>query len=209
MIVDDHEIFREGLVALLKGESDVKVVAQAADGETALERLVLFKPKVVILDVSLPGTNGAELARKIRNRLPDTRIVALSMHAEPQFLELMLRAGAAAYVVKNDAFKELVSAIRHSVGDAPQPYLSTSAAESAQRLRERPGTTRKATLSEREEEVLRLLAGGMPSREIAERLGVSPKTVDTYRRRMMEKLEVGSNAELVKRAIALGLSDFN
>jgi DNA-binding NarL/FixJ family response regulator len=206
MIVDDHQILREGLAALIRGEPDLKIVAQAADGATALELLLLFKPKVAVIDVSLPDMTGAELARKIKNRLPDTRIVVLSMHAESQFVEMMLREGIAAYVVKNDAFKELASAIRQSLSDTGRPYLSTSAAHAGERIAAKAGAVKKATLSDREEQVLSMLASGLANREIAERLQVGAKTVDTYRRRVMQKLEVNNNADLVKRAIVLGLT---
>jgi DNA-binding NarL/FixJ family response regulator len=206
MIVDDHQILREGLAALIKGEPDLNIVAQAADGATALELLLLFKPKVAVIDVSLPDMTGAELARKIKNRLPDTRIVVLSMHAESQFVEMMLREGIAAYVVKNDAFKELVGAIRQSLSVVGRPYLSTSAAHAGERTAAKAGAVKKATLSGREEQVLSMLASGLANREIAERLQVGAKTVDTYRRRVMQKLEVSNNADLVKRAIALGLT---
>jgi DNA-binding NarL/FixJ family response regulator len=205
LIVDDHEIFREGLASLLSHRSDLRVVAQAADGASALDQLLIFKPGVVVVDVSLPDMNGAALARKIKNRLPDTRVVALSMHDEPQFLELMLREGVSAYVVKNDAFKELVQAIQSSLEGNQHPYLSKSARAAALWVGGRQTKTR--VLSEREAQVLRLLAGGAKNREVADMLNVSIKTVDTYRRRVMGKLNIDNSADMVKKAIALGLAE--
>lgn len=206
LLVDDHLMFRQGLVSLIEREPDLKVVKDVGDGATALDALLMFKPRVAVIDIGLPDMSGATLTRKIKNRLPSTGLVALSMHTEPHFIDLMLKEGASAYVLKLDAFEDLTDAIRSVAESSAVPFLSKSAKDILVATQANGGNARRQVLSRREEEVLRMMADGMKNRDIAEELKLSAKTVDTYRRRVMAKLGADSSADLVKSAIRLGLS---
>ncbi len=211
LIADDHRIVREGLRSLIEGKAGYEVVGEASDGREALRLAARLDPDVVILDVAMPELNGIEATRQILGQRPGARIIALSMHSDRNFVAGMLQAGATAYVRKESAFEEIWGAIESVsrgkvylgdgiTGVVVQDYRDLiDAADASQ-----PHGT--GALSSREREVLQLLAEGKKTTEIAEALTVSVKTVETHRRRIMEKLDLHSVAELTKFAIRTGLT---
>lgn len=208
LVADDHGVMRQGLCKMLSGQPDLRVVGDAEDGRAAVELALQLSPDVVVLDVVMPNLNGMEAARKILAKRPQTKIVALSGHADRHLVEGMLKAGACAYVLKHCAVDELVQAI-HSVR-THRTYLSPEIAhlivEDFVRHPHTAGEPLSAVLSAREREVLQLLAEGHSIKEIAFRCHVSPKTVQTHRRHIMEKLDVHSTAELIKFAVREGVT---
>ena len=205
LLADDHGIMREGLRALLARQEGITVVGEAADGPAALELTRRLRPDVVILDIGLPGLSGIEVAARITAELPRTRTVALSKHHDRRFVARMLKAGAAAYLIKECAFDELTDAIGTVMGG--RKYLGAGIAGTVIDLLQEvdePGST-LAELTDREREVLQLLAEGRTAKEIAGAFGVSIKTVDTHRHHVMDKLQVESVAELTRIAIREGL----
>ncbi|MBI2859728.1 MAG: response regulator transcription factor [Chloroflexi bacterium] len=207
LLVDDHAIMRQGLRSLLEKEPDMKVVAEAADGQAGLNLARQHAPDVVVMDVGMPGLNGIEATGQILATAPATKVIGLSMHTDRQFVVRMLRAGAVGYVPKDCTLDELVHGIRAVV--ANQMYLSPTITRSLVRSHlsqtyETDGP-RLASLTDREREVLRLLAQGKSTREISVQLGISPKTTETHRRHICEKLNLHTLADLVKYAIREGL----
>lgn len=199
VLADDHAIVRDGLKAVLAGQADFEVVAAESDGEAALETIRRLRPDVAILDIRMPGLTGIEIARKLNDEGVLTCIVLLSMHKEGSFVQAALDAGVGAYVVKDDAARELVDAIKAVVrGDV---YLSPRIAGSVVQAIRRGPPTKAPHLTARERDVLRLLSEGLTSKEIASRLDLSPKTVDGHRAAIMDKLGIRSVAGLVKYAI--------
>ena len=209
VIADDHRIVREGLRHLLEKRTDFKVVAEAADGEAAVRLAKELSPDVVILDISMPGLNGIEATRRILAEGPGVRILALSMHSDRRFVIETLKAGASGYLLKDSAFDELARAIE--VVMARGAFLSPAITEMV--VREyvaQAGADESAAfsvLTPREREVLQLMAEGESTKEIAARLAVSVKTVESYRQQIMEKLDLHSVAELTKYAIREGLTE--
>ena len=201
LIADDHRIVREGLRSLLDDQSDLEVVAEADNGRDAVRLVGEVKPDVVVMDVGMPQLNGVEATRRVMRDHPGTKVIALSMHSEPQFVSSMLAAGASAYLLKNTAARELVHALRAVLKG--ERYLSAKAAAAAQSSDLTPGT---AVLSDREREVLRLLAEGKSSKEIADVLSLSPRTVEQYRVQIMDKLNIRTVAGLTKYAVLHGLT---
>ena len=212
LIVDDHQILREGLKALLAKEPDMEVVAEAEEGREALELARRLEPQVVILDITLPGLNGIELTRQILAENAEARVVALSIHTEQTYVSEMLSAGARAYLPKDTAFSELAKAV-HAVVEG-QVYLAPSVTGNLVKdylYKISEGTSRPIShkLSPREREVLQLLAEGMSAKEIAAFLHISRKTVESHRRRIMDKLGIQNIAQLTKFAIREGLTTLN
>ncbi|MCA9726917.1 MAG: response regulator transcription factor [Candidatus Eisenbacteria bacterium] len=208
LLADDHKMFRDGLRPLLEHHRELTVVGEASDGQEVLTLVERHTPDLVVLDVSMPGLNGVEAARCIKEKHPGVRIAMLSMHADRRFVLESLKAGANAYLLKDDAFEELVRAIprimagqivlAESIGERViQEYLSLVA--------ETPGSA-FARLSPREREVLQLIAEGRTTKEIAAAHDVSVKTVETQRKQIMDKLDLHSVAELTKYAIREGLT---
>lgn len=194
---EDHNLVREGLELLLSREADIEVVAQASTGDDALKRIDELRPDVALLDVSMPGTTGIEVTRRVRDMGLRTAVVLVSVHGEREVVESGLDAGASGYVVKEGAGRELVAAVRAAAqGDV---YLSPRVADVLKTPREALG--REPDLTPRERDVLRLLATGLTSKEIAARLGISTKTVEGHRAAMMDKLAIRHVAGLVKYAI--------
>lgn len=202
-LVDDHAIVRAGVRALLQSHGQFEVVGEAESGEEALTKAPATRPDVVLLDLSLPGMNGIATARALRERLPGLRMVALSMHEDPEYVQGFLEAGGSGYVPKSSLEAQLVDAILAvSRGEyyAPARLLAELAREMAH-----PDPFKHVKLTPRETEVVRRIAEGGTYREIAEGLGISEKTVATYRERASEKLGVRSRAELVRWALENGL----
>lgn len=208
LLVDDHALLRSGLRALLSLEPDMDVVGEAGTGEEALELVPELEPDVVLMDLSMPGMGGLAATESISALGLGTRVLILTVHAEEEHLLPVLQAGGSGYVMKQSADRELLQAIRTVArGDVflypsgtrllAQGYRAPRAAE--------PPPNPLDRLSDREAEVLRLTAQGYSSTEVAAQLHISPKTVDTYRQRFMEKLSLHHRTELVKFAVASGL----
>lgn len=210
LMVDDHKIVRQGLCSLLKNEAGVEVIGETGDGRTAIKLARDLKPDVIIMDVNMPGMDGIDTTRRIVNDVPGVNIVALSMHSKKSFIVEMLRAGASGYVLKDRAFDELVRAIR-AVMDGRR-YLcpkATGIIVDNYVLEHPDKLSSDALLTVREREILKMLAEGKPSKEVALILNIGTKTVDACRRRIMQKLNVQSIAELVKYAIREGLTSLD
>lgn len=208
MIADDHEIVRNGLRSLIEKELDMEVIAEADNGRDAVRIALELAPEVVIMDIAMPDLNGIEAARQIIAALPRTKVIALSMHADKRYVMEMLKAGAAGYILKDNAYEELARAIRTALKN--HTYLSpqVTATVIGDYVQLALSTTGSAfsLLSVREREVLQLLAEGNSTAQIAERLCISVKTVETYRQHIIEKLDIRSIAELTKYAIREGLT---
>jgi DNA-binding NarL/FixJ family response regulator len=209
LLVDDHEIFADGLAALLAAEHDMHVVGTVADSHESLQRAVQDAPDVVVMDISMPGMNGIETTRRITKERPETKVLCLSMHGERRFVQAALEAGASGYVLKECALDEVALAIR-TVG-AGRTYLSPGVAgvvvDAMRDRRNGTDTSAFSVLTDRERAVLQLLAEGHSSKEIATRLHVSIKTVGTHREKIMSKLDINSVAGLTKYAIREGLTE--
>ncbi len=207
LLADDHKILREGLIALLKKQRDIELIGEAEDGQEAVRKTLELKPDVVIMDIGMPELNGIEATRQIKAAIPDIKVIALSIHSDKRFVTGMLKAGALGYLLKDSAFKELVQAI-NTVNDN-KTYIGSGITDIIvkdylQQLNKGTSTP-DSPLSERENEVLRLLAEGNNAKEIASLLNVSPKTVETHRQHIMEKLNIHNLVDLVKYAIQTGL----
>ena len=208
ILADDHNIVREGLVALIDRQEDMEVVGQADNGLDIVRMSMEKEPDVVVMDVTMPDLNGIEATKHILRDRPGTKVLALSMHSDRRFVSKMLSAGAAGYMLKDCAFDELAHAIR-TVYER-KTYLSGKVVEVVlddyvNRL-ETQEETAAELLSNREREVLQLLAEGNSTKEIADRLHLSVKTIETHRRSIMEKLNLRSVAELTKYAVREGLT---
>ena len=207
MLADDHDLLRAGLRILLEREARFEVVAEAADGRTAVALALKQRPDIAVLDISMAGLNGIEAARQVRDAAPEVRIVALSMHSDRQFVTEMLKAGAAGYLLKSSAASELVMALEAVA--AGKTYLSPAAASVVVDTMLKPPAAPEsafATLTAREREVLQLIAEGRTNKEIAQALTLSVKTVETHRGSLMNKLNLRSVAELTKYAVREGLT---
>jgi DNA-binding NarL/FixJ family response regulator len=206
LLADDHAIVRSGLKALLSAEPDVQVVGEASTGREAIEKAEALHPDVAVMDISMPDMDGLEATRAIRQRGLPTQVVILTVHADDEYLFQALDAGACSYVGKSASDTDLLEAIR--LAARGQVFLYPSAVRRVLTQYVQGGGHRgrlPEQLSPREQEVLRLTAAGYTNREIAQALGISPKTVDTYRQRIMEKLGLGRRSELVRYALRRGL----
>jgi two-component system response regulator NreC len=208
IIADDHKIVRNGLRSLIEKELDIEVIADVDNGRNAVRTALELAPDVVIMDIAMPDLNGIEATRQITAALPGTKVIALSMHADKRHVMEMLKAGASGYVLKDNAYEELASAIRTALGN--HTYLSPQVAKIVigdyVKLAQTANDSVFSLLSAREREVLQLLAEGKSTAHIAESLFISVKTVETYRQHIMEKLNIRSIAELTKYAIREGLT---
>jgi len=209
LVADDHKIMREGLRALLDKQSDMQVVAEAEDGLTTVRMTRELAPDVVIMDIAMPDLNGIGATKKIKAESPDVKVIALSMHSDRRFIAEMFRSGASGYLLKDHSFEELSNAIRVVVSN--RIYLSPSIAgivieDYVRQLQKDDVSPVTDVLTDREVEVLQQIAEGHPTKEIALRLHVSVKTIETHRRQIMEKLNLFSVAELTKYAIREGLT---
>lgn len=204
LLVDDHTVVREGLRSLLAGDLRFEVVGEAADGLSALAAVDRLQPDVVVVDVSLPGMNGAQVTRRLKDTQPAVRTLALTVHEEGGYLRSLLDAGASGYVLKRSAASELMRAIE-VVGEGGTYLDSSIAGQLVTKLgQRRTAVAPSSSLSEREREVVHHVAHGYSNKEIAAKLDVSVKTVETYRYRATEKLGLHSRADLVRYAIDQG-----
>jgi DNA-binding NarL/FixJ family response regulator len=209
ILADDHKIVRQGLRTLLEQETDLEVMAEADDGRMAVRLARELSPEVVIMDVSMPDLNGIEATRQVLAECPGVKVIALSMHSDRRFVMNMLKAGASGYLLKDSAFEELATAIRMVL--ANKIYLSTEIANVVVKDYLQGGGDESvfSVLTPREREVLQLMAEGKSSRQIADHLNISIKTVETHRMQIQHKLEIYSVAELTKYAIREGLASLD
>jgi DNA-binding NarL/FixJ family response regulator len=204
-IADDHAIVRDGLVAHLSAQPDLTVVGTASDGRDAVTKVLQLAPQVAILDISMPELDGIEAARQIAAARPEVQLIILSMHGGAQHVFHALEAGVRGYLLKESAGREIIDAIR--VVHSGRRYLSPKVAEIVtENVGTRSGATPLESLSRREREILKLVADGHSSAAIGAKLYLSPKTVDSYRSRMMQKLHLSDLAAVVKFAIQHGLT---
>ena len=207
ILAEDHRIVRQGVKALLAAEPDFRVVGETGDGLEAVQLIERLKPNVAVLDLMMPGIGGLEVTREVRTLSPQTRILILSMYANEAYVVEALRAGALGYVIKESSADDLVYAIREVM--AGHHYLSRPLSEqSISTYLEKARTGAQSTyetLTLREREVLKLIAEGYTSPEIAERLVLSPRTVETHRANIMRKLDLRSTADMVRYAIRHGI----
>jgi DNA-binding NarL/FixJ family response regulator len=208
LLADDHKIMRDGLRSLIEKQPGMEVVAEAENGRTAVKLTRRFRPDVIVMDINMPDLNGIDATRQIVAEFPGTKIIAFSMYTDHQFVANALKAGVSGYLEKDSAFEELDRAIRTVV--ANQTYLSTKLAGSVVKDYVDKLVTQEAmspaALTAREREVVQLYAEGRTTKQIAGRLNISVKTVETHRRHIMEKLDITSIAELTKFAIREGLT---
>lgn len=207
VLVDDHELVRQGLRALLESRSDFVVLGEAGDGHEAIRLVKKLEPDVMVLDVEMPDFNGIEVAKRVSALNLRTKILALSMHAERQYVSEMMASGASGYILKKSAIEELETAIRKVVSNkmfCSPSLISTVMEDYAERLAH-DKVSGLSKLTPREVEVLKLIAEGLSTKEIAAALNLSIKTIDTHRQQIMRKLEIHSIVELAKFAIREGL----
>lgn len=200
LLVDDHPIVRQGIRRVLAAEIPDLIVAEAVDGASAIDQLRARPPHLVLLDLTLPGDTGLSLLRRIRREFPEIAVMIVSMHPADQFAQRALQAGAVGYVAKDSDPQELVEAVRAAL--AGGRHVPAVVREAARLERDPP---RHASLSDREYQVLRMIGAGRTVSEIGAELGLSVKTVSTYRTRILEKLELRTSAELIHYAVVTGL----
>lgn len=208
LIADDHTMLRESLVGALEAEGDIEIVGQAADGIEALELAERTHPDIVVTDLSMPRLGGLEVVRRLRERQPDVQVLVLTMHQEDEYVLQAVRAGATGYLVKDSATREVVQAVRSL--QAGRGYFGPQASRAlAEQVRhpERVAEDPYGQLTSREREVFHLLAEGLTTKEIARRLGISVKTAENHRGRVLDKLDMRNTAELVRYALRKGLID--
>jgi len=208
LLADDHRIVREGLKNLLEIESDMEVIGEADNGREAVRLAVKLKPDIIIMDIGMPELNGVDATRQILNQIPEARVIALSMHSEDEFIRRVLVAGASAYLLKDCAADELAVAVRRV--HSGRKYLSQDISEIIMRdfvkskwMDKKSGFT---SLTDREREVLQLLAEGKSNKDISEKLFVSVKTIESHRKNIMDKLQLFTIPELTKYAIRNGIT---
>jgi DNA-binding NarL/FixJ family response regulator len=210
LIADDHALIRSGITQLLQSFKDLVIVGEAEDGDEAVEMTETLKPDVVMIDITMPRMNGIEATKIIRERFPKTRVLVLTMHESDEYIFHILKSGAGGYMLKNSGKDELAAAVR-AVAKGEKvfsPRVSEIMVEGY--LKKADGETRPSPktdipLTKREKEILSLVAEGMTNQEIADRLFISPRTVDTHRTNMMQKLDIHDVATLVRYAVEHGL----
>jgi DNA-binding NarL/FixJ family response regulator len=207
MLADDHPLIREAIGHLVAGAPEFELIGEAADGNECLARVDELHPDILILDIAMPGMNGEQVARELRHRHPELKIIALSGYTDRQFVRAMTRAGAKAYVVKSASGRELVQALRAVASG--KNYLSPEVTGAVMNLWEdaapRTGSSQPETLGKREREVLKLIAEGHRSATIAAQMGIAVATVDAHRRNVLRKLNLHSIADLTRYALRHGI----
>lgn len=208
LLADDHKILRDGIRALLAKEPDFEVVGEADTGGTAIELACDLKPDVVIMDIGMPDMNGIEATREIMAKVPDIKVIALSMHSDKRFVSEMLKAGACGYLLKDSAFEELVTAIHTVISNRMylSPVITDVAIHDYISLMTQDVKLVYSSLTPRERDVLKLLANGISTKRIAAELCVSIKTIESHRLRIMRKLDIHNLVDLTKYAIRIGLT---
>lgn len=205
LIIDDHAVLRGGLKMLIDAETDLRVVGEAGSLAEGLTLLATLHPDVITLDLSMPGPSGVAAVERLRNAAPAARIVVLTMHDDPSYVRAALALGAHAFVNKSAADSELITALRAVAAGGTFVDMKTQTAV-AQMPRSKPAESAPVDeLSQREREVLAAVAQGQTNQQVADHLGVSVKTIESYRARMMKKLGLKQRADLVRVAIELGL----
>jgi two-component system response regulator NreC len=204
VVVDDHAVVRSGLRLLLETQDDIEVVGEAGNAKDAVFRARAFKPDVILLDVVMPGESGIDVLPKLLKESPETKVLVLSMQDDPSYVREAFAAGAQGYVLKEAADEEVVSAVREIAGGARYVHPALGARMVAAEAQER-AAAESDPLSEREREVLRLLALGHTNQEIAEQLYISVRTAESHRAHIMQKLRLSTRAELVRYALSHGL----
>ena len=207
LLAEDHAIVRQGLQALLRAESDIKVVAEARTGREAVQLAKKLRPAVIVMDIAMPLLNGIEATRQILAGDPTVRVLILSAHADDEYVERAMAIGAAGYLVKQSAVHVLCDAIRKA--HRGKEFFSSSIAKRRDDRRQRSGPAKKALahLSSRETEVLQLIAEGNANKQTAAELGISIKTVEKHRQSLMAKLDIHDTAGLTRYAVAAGIID--
>lgn len=207
ILADDHPVVRKGLRALLEAESDFRIAGEASDGREALKLVEQERPDVLIVDLMMPGLGGLEVVRQVRHRSPQTRIIVLSMHANEAYVLEALKNGAAGYVLKDESHAALVSAVQ--AVSAGRRYISPPLSERVMEIflnkTEASAGDPYETLTDREREVLHLAAEGRTSAEIGDRLFISPRTVESHRAHLMQKLGLKTQSELIRFALRRGI----
>jgi two-component system response regulator NreC len=212
LLIDDHQMVREGLCALLNGQADIQIVGQADDGRQGYAMVVETQPDVVIVDIHMPGMNGLDAARKITSEYSQIEVLILSMYSSEEHVYQALRAGVAGFVVKEAAWEELAAAIR--AVHAGKTYLSPAICREdiqgyIRRAQAGEVSDSHGRLTPREREVLQLIAEEHTTREIAQLLDISPKTIETHRSHLMAKLGIHTTAGLTRYAISRGIVDLD
>ena len=207
VLADDHQVVRQGLKALLEAENDFRVVGEAGDGLQAVKRVELTSPRVLVLDLMMPGLNGLDVIPQVKKCSPHTQIVVLSMYSNEAYVLEALNSGASAYVLKDSTSDDLLHAVREAAAGRRylSPPLSARAIEVYQQKAKATTLDRYETLTGREKEVLHLAAEGHTSAEIAGRLGISGRTAETHRSNLMHKLDLHTQAELIRFALKRGI----
>jgi len=210
LIADDHAVLRAGLKLLINAQADMKVVGEVGDGPATIDSAQATAPHVVLLDLSMPGSRFTQTIEQLVRVAPSSRVLVLTMHDDPAYLQAALQAGASGYIVKKAADIELLTAIRavyhgRTFVDLTRPGEEARGHEVRRVSRESPAAGHPSVLSQREAEVLRLLAQGHTNQEAADHLAVSVKTVETHRKRLSDKLGLRSRAQLFRFAVEVGL----
>lgn len=205
LIADDHTIFRSGLNMLLSSQPDIEVVGEAMDGYESIAAAARLRPDVILMDIGMPNLNGIEATRQIRERVPEAEVLVLTMHRSDEYFFQMLEAGASGYILKGAETQELISAVRTVAKGEVFLYPSLAGKLVKEYLKRTNIEGEDSPLSERERQILRLIAEGFTGKEIAERLVISPSTVHSHRTNIMHKLELKSRHELVRYARQRGL----
>lgn len=205
-IADDHSLIREGIKNLISSESDIKIIGESSNPHEVLEQLKKLKPDVIVLDISMPGKSGLDLLKEIKIQLPEIKVLMMSMLPEEQFAKRTLKAGASGYITKTSLPEEFIIAIRRVASG--RKYVSQNLAEQlAEDLDENVEKKPYELLSDREFQILKMIASGKSQTDIADELAISVSTVNTYRSRILEKLKLKSNSELIRYAFQNNLID--
>ncbi len=208
LLADDHAIVRQGLRSLLEKESDIEVVGEAEDGRKAMQLVRELVPDIVVMDITMPNLNGIDATHEIMSEFPRIKVIALSTHSHKRFITGMLKAGASGYILKECLFDEFVQAMRTVIGGGTylSPRITDAVVSDYVECLSTAVSSQLATLTDREHEVLQLLAEGKSTKQIALELHVSTKAIEANRRHIMEKLDIHSIAELTKYAVREGLT---
>jgi DNA-binding NarL/FixJ family response regulator len=211
LLADDHKIFREGLRLLIEKESELEFAGETDNGRIAIKMVCDLKPDVVIMDIGMPDMNGIEATRQIMAKVPDTKVIALSIHSDKRFVSEMLKAGACGYLLKDSAFEELVTAILTVISNRMylSPIITDVAIHDYISLMTQEKKLVYSSLTPREREVLKLIANGINTKQIAAELCISTKTIEAHRQSVMEKLDIHNLVDLTKYAIRIGLTSLD